>query len=1020
MRGTWPAVAAAAVVALGLAAGVTASRAVDGFLAVEFRGKTVLAGDPPAAPRAGELPAGAARPVSLTLPAGAGDDPLLSLAAESFEPGAGVPLAVRAALDPSAGLSGEGYRLDVEGPAAVAVVASDRRGLAQGLFRLADLAAAGASDADLRAAAGVREPAADVRLLDFGAAGVPVDEAAYLAQDDYSHVQGFLAEALLDREPWLDPEAMADVERTWRDHVDHAVRYGYNGVVVPGFLEYVTFAGVEDGDAVYPPGTAHRERAMAMREGMAPLWDHAADMGVSVVMSTDMLALTSPLEAYLRDATGGVDPADPRLWDVYRAGVDELFTSVPGVDGLMIRIGEAGGIYNTAGWDYYSRLAVTAPDDVQAMLDALTDAAAPHDAEIVFRTWSVGVGEVGDLHTNPDTYDRVVGPVDAGNLVVSTKLVAGDFDAYLPLNPTLLTGDQRRIMEVQARREFEAFSAFPNVVSGDTQAALQQVHDATGRLPGLWVWSQSGGPQRAGPMTLYLREGFWQLYDLDVWLSARLAWDPDADLGAETATWLRRTWTDDPDAVRALGELLETSRGVTLDGLYIGPYAEQEVRAFGLEPPPMMWIFKWDLVSGDTASWSGVAVASRGRVDDAVAEADTAVAGVDRMIALLAEVDRSAFRDPTRYDALAASLAYQRDLFGTLGSWRGTALRYYEWVDTGSPAARAAYRAAADGYEERSAAHADRWAGDAAHPPFVFDFADTGLAQMRAAPAATWTARSALVAVLAGLVLLAPLRRAALTPWRLGPGAWQRLHPWQRVAVPLVPLAVLTAGHAAFSGFASATYLALGVGLPVTATVAVVAVARLAGGAAAAGTAAVAGCGAHLLAAAVLPTAVAWRGQIAAWYGFWVEPPGRTAFVVATVAALVWSVAAPVLALAGSRAGAAAAAAAAAPVGAPLLALGAVVGAVGTEEFLTSLNDRLVVLPNGLSRILGITVHLGVPPDLPDLLVDAGGAAVFIAVVTAGAGALVRSGRTRGRGRGTPGSAGPVARPAPATAAPAR
>jgi hypothetical protein len=1009
------------VVALGLVAGAGAARAVDGFLAVDFRDKTALAGDPPRVPQTAGAPAAEPRDVRLELPSGTTGDPLLALAAEGFRADGGEPLTVRAVLDPGSGPSAEGYRTDVTGDAAVTVTGSDRRGLAQGLLRLADLTASGATDEQLRAAAGTREPAADVRLLDFGAAGVPVDRAAYVAQDDYSHVQGFLADALLDRDPWLDPDAMVEVERTWRDHVDHAVRYGYNGVVVPGFLEYVTFSGVGDGDAVYPPGTAHRERAVAMRRGMAPLWDYAEDMGLSVIMSTDMLALTSPLESYLRTTTGGLDPADPRLWEVYRAGVDELLAEIPGVDGLMIRIGEAGGIYNTAGWDYYSRLAVTAPEDVQAMLDTLTAAAAPHDAEIVFRTWSVGVGEVGDLHTNPETYDRVVGPADAANLVVSTKLVAGDFDAFLPLNPTLLAGDQRRIMEVQARREFEAFSAFPNVVSGDTQAALQQVRDATGRLPGLWVWSQSGGPQRAGPMTLYLREGFWQLYDLDVWLSARLAWDPDTDLGAETATWVRRTWTDDPAAVSALGELLGLSRGVTLDGLYVGPYAEQEVRAFGLEPPPMMWIFKWDLVSGDSASWAAVYTASRGRVDEAVAEADAAVAGVDRMIELLDGVDRATFADPAQYDALAASLEYQRDLFATLGDWREAALRYHEWVDTGSPQALASHGAAAERYERESAAHAARWEGNLALPPYVFDFADTGLAQMRATPVATWAARAALALALAGLVVVRPLRRAALVPWRLGPAAWQRLRPWERVAVALVPLTVLVAGQAAFSGFASGTYLILGVGLPVLGALAVLAIVRPAGGPQAAGTAAVALCGAHLLGAAVLPAAVAGRGHLAAWYGFWVDPAGRTAFVVAAITVVTWMISVLVLALAGAPTGAVAGVAGVAEgAGLPLLVLGAAIGRDGTEGFLTSLNDELVVLPNGLSRILGITVHLGIPQDLDDLLARAGVGLVAAGIVLAGAAGAVRSVRTRGRGRGRPGSAGPADHPAPATAAPAR
>ena len=43
------------------------------------------------------------------------------------------------------------------------------------------------------------------------------------------------------------------------------------------------------------------------------------------------------------------------------------------------------------------------------------------------------------------------------------------------------------------------------------------------------------------------------------------------------------------------------SREAITKGLYIGPFAEQKVFAIGLEPPPMMWIFEWDILTGDSA-----------------------------------------------------------------------------------------------------------------------------------------------------------------------------------------------------------------------------------------------------------------------------------------------------------------------------------------------------------------------------------------------------------------------------------
>ena len=123
---------------------------------------------------------------------------------------------------------------------------------------------------------------------------------------------------------------------------------------------------------------------------------------------------------------------------------------------------------------------------------------------------------------------------------------------------------------------------------------------ANPHVEGVWTWTQDGGPWRAGPMSLELKSGTWWLYELNTMLAARLARDPDAEPADITADWTRRYLTDDPQAVRAVGELMALSRSAVTHGLYIGPYANRRVRALGLEPPPMMWIFEWDIVTGDS------------------------------------------------------------------------------------------------------------------------------------------------------------------------------------------------------------------------------------------------------------------------------------------------------------------------------------------------------------------------------------------------------------------------------------
>ena len=63
---------------------------------------------------------------------------------------------------------------------------------------------------------------------------------------------------------------------------------------------------------------------------------------MKVFLRTDMLTLTTPLEEYLTDRFGSLDTENPELWDVYAAGLDELYAAEPALDGVLIRIGEAG------------------------------------------------------------------------------------------------------------------------------------------------------------------------------------------------------------------------------------------------------------------------------------------------------------------------------------------------------------------------------------------------------------------------------------------------------------------------------------------------------------------------------------------------------------------------------------------------------------------------------------------------------------------------------------------------------
>lgn len=837
-----------------------------------------------------------------------------------------------------AALSGhqpEAYRITED----LRIEAAGAAGAAAGLYAIADRIRSGAA----LPIGEVVEPRLGLRLTDVGSVGREADPAAFAQGTDYSLNTDVVGSALLPQAPWVDPAAVDRIGAQFRQFVDHSAAQGYNGVVVPGFLEYVTFANAE---GVYPAGDVHVARAEAMVKAFGPVFAYAHSLGLKVFFLTDMLAVSPPLEKYL----DGKSTQDPALWAVYQKGLAELFDSMP-ADGLMVRIGEGGDVYRQAGWDYSSKIAVTTPAAVRAMLTAFLHTAGERNKDIIFRTWTVGVGAVGDLHTNPDSYKEVLGGLNDPHLVVSTKYAAGDFYSHLPLNPTLDIGDQRRIVEFQARREFEGFGALPNDLGSLEQLALQHFLASNPHIEGVWNWTQDGGPLRAGPMSLYLKSGFWPLYDLNTYATSRLAWDPRTDPAQITADWARQTFSDDPKTVAAIGEVMALSRAAVTQGLYIGAYADNSVQALGLEPPPMMWIFEWDIVTGDSAALDSIRSIVDGHTREAVAEGENAVALARRMQAAIAATDPATWRDPELYQRFAATMAYEVNLLDTLSAYR-------EMVLTGAGEGR--YRAA-------RAAHMRAYVGDLDLPAYNFTAADLGMVRADRDAAMAWLAR-----ILLGLILIV----LAIRPRLLRPAG--RLDRFLALALPVF---ALVASRAILTRFAAPAHLIITLGgwalfvvaarlllgrrdpIPLYATIGAVALART----------------------VVLLGALSVHGPGGYWYAFWTDPIRRSLYITVSFACFAWLFVAVFRVLRAQGAlrrqssGVVLAAA-----GTALAIPAVLVTALGLERALTIWNDQMALLPWGLSRILGITVYLGIPAYLPGVAVGIGAALAAVGILLTG------------------------------------
>jgi hypothetical protein len=854
--------------------------------------------------------------------------------------------------------------------------------LAFGLNHLTAQFYQGWGDGEVRLLDTTLHPALRHRLVDFGAVGEVPDSAAWMS-GDYTHHSTGLRRAFLADAPFVDTTVLAKVDEQFRQYIDRMATYGYNGIVIGGFLEYLNFDGVGSGVDVYPDDSPYRERHLAIRRSVEQMLRYADDIGFSVIFATDMLALSRPLEQYLRQRLGSIDPSNPELWGVYEAGVRELFEVMPQIDGLMIRVGEAGSVYNVEGWNYWSTLAVRSPQHMWLMVGAFTRAAEAAGKTIIIRNWTVGVGSIGDMHTSVDTYMEVLGDVLSGSLIVSTKFVAGDFYSYLPLNPTLSIGPHSRIVEFQARREFEGFASFPNFLAPMHQHALRSLKDENPLVDGLWMWTQGGGPVRQSPMSLYPFHGFWHLIDADVYVAGHLAWDVDADVGALTTVWVRRMLGGDEAVVDEVVATLMASRSAVLDGMYVAPFARRQVFALGLEPPPMMWIFEWDILTASTAVLSAIYVTSRGELDTAIADGYRAAEAASNMHGSLAAIDRNSVGRPDVLELLVASVAYESSLFETLAHYRAAFLNYYRWLDTGDRVALSAWREADDRFRASRDAHVAAYRTDLDFRAFNFFDADAGLAHARRASAMIWIARLLFVLVvavfLAGVLLPSTRRRegptaglhllaiGAFTPWRL-PGAPGLRRPEINLLAPaaIVITYVIVLASTSFLSPAVAILAAMVLG-----GIYVLAAIPRSSEAGAFRLAALSGA---LLLASLVPLAIiGFRGPPYFWYLFWTSDLFRIAGSTYGVTSVGWILV--VLLLAGRTGGETwlrSGSYVAFIASVPLLVTGILSQILGLERALTVMNDQLVILPLGLSRILGITTHLNIPHEIPVYLTSVG------------------------------------------------
>src|SRR6185503_7752497 len=256
------------------------------------------------------------------------------------------------------------------------------------------------------------------------------------------------------------------------------------------------------------------------------------------------------------------DPLDPAVARWWRDKADEIYRLIPDFGGFVVKANSEG----QPGPQDYGR---THADGA----NVLADAVAPHGGVVMWRAF------VYDAHVDADRVKRAYKefvPLDGrfrGNVSIQVKNGPLDFQPREPFHP--LFGAMPRtplIAELQITQEYLGQSTHAVYLAPMWREFLDA--DTYARGPGSPVTRVVDGSLddrsetgMAGVANTGL-DANWTGHDLaqaNWYAFGRLAWDPSLTSEAIADEWIRMTWSNAPDVVAAIRDVMLRSREAFVD-----------------------------------------------------------------------------------------------------------------------------------------------------------------------------------------------------------------------------------------------------------------------------------------------------------------------------------------------------------------------------------------------------------------------------------------------------------------------
>ncbi|MES2660503.1 MAG: hypothetical protein V4689_17895 [Verrucomicrobiota bacterium] len=302
------------------------------------------------------------------------------------------------------------------------------------------------------------------------------------------------------------------------------------------------------------------------------------EFGLKIYLTTDVLPMTSAVADAIGDDTR-------KLEDYYQSLVRGVLDDFPQLEGLILRIGESDG--HDVEDPIRTQLHLTSAKETNRLLKLLLPDFEKRGKNLILRTWTVGAHRIGDLIWHSGTLTDTFKGIDSPNFIVSMKHGESDFFRYLPLNRAFFSVPQKKIIEMQARREYEGAGEYPSFIGRDCERFYHELAAAK-NMVGMSVWCQTGGWHRFRRLA-FLDEG-----NRDIWIRLNTAAAIGVFKHGKSVETIIGEFSGHEKAPAVL-ELLRHSDTVIHELLYIEEFARQKLFFRRVRVPPMLHMY-WDSI----------------------------------------------------------------------------------------------------------------------------------------------------------------------------------------------------------------------------------------------------------------------------------------------------------------------------------------------------------------------------------------------------------------------------------------